>query len=778
MGWATIEQKLRPIKIAFLVNPSDKKALLKVIQLNTFLWGGRYNFIVPVYKKLPKHIKRFNTKLTAESFLSGYLSNFDPDFIVKVSNTTQYNAILIQYKEIEIEKLYSSIETSGLPEVGVGLYDLLNDFIEKELKFKRNKPIELHIPNTNNSLLMSALFGLLSSNVEEKINGEWRKYTNHRVIDCNLDNYHKLLEGNSFNLLKLSGTELERETQVNLHDQNNIFLLDINKPLDIIDFWNLRASGRRLFPFPIELINSLEALKGAKKFALKYFIKTENYRREKLEFPVSIVCSRNVDASKTKDLAEGIRKTGTRKVELVLQNWYPRMWEEWGSSKDGVTYVNYYADRERVNISIDKPEVRLEVLTPGFLNKKHFNVNANFANDINLQIYDYKGNYAEVIPVSREPFIDSMDCNDEDSWKSSRQGLTYFVVKNVYEINFKIPKSEDIFVEWLTQNDIRDISFSKSSAVSKRLIEKMDSVRETHQLAQLGSVRTLEKIGEMEFITRSELFQTLHINGILKPQNFVNWLVKVNALRFGFRLKCPLCNVYKWYSLKDLSYDIECQNCLSMFKASSDSGEFQPAYKAVGPFTTGNQTEGVFSVLLTHRFFDSILDSSVTSVFGFKSENEFEVDLGVFYRNKFLEQAYKLAFAECKTFKDFDEKDIDRMEIVANKFPGAQIVFATLKSELTSKEIELISKFAIKKRAISTSGFKPKNEVIILTGNELFSVHRVEDTWSALGDKYKEFVDNNRYDFEINFWDMTQQLYLNLGAWDEWVEKKYLMKKH
>ena len=53
MAYGTVNVRLRPIKLAFLVNPNDKNSLLKAIEINTFLWGGMYNPIIPTYRRLP-----------------------------------------------------------------------------------------------------------------------------------------------------------------------------------------------------------------------------------------------------------------------------------------------------------------------------------------------------------------------------------------------------------------------------------------------------------------------------------------------------------------------------------------------------------------------------------------------------------------------------------------------------------------------------------------------------------------------------------------------------
>jgi hypothetical protein len=36
-----------------LVDPSDRNTLLEAIQINSFLWGGLHNPIVPAYRKTP-----------------------------------------------------------------------------------------------------------------------------------------------------------------------------------------------------------------------------------------------------------------------------------------------------------------------------------------------------------------------------------------------------------------------------------------------------------------------------------------------------------------------------------------------------------------------------------------------------------------------------------------------------------------------------------------------------------------------------------------------------
>jgi hypothetical protein len=54
MAIGTLTQKLRPIRIAFLVNPMEKEKVQKAIHINSLLWGGMINPLIPCYTRLPK----------------------------------------------------------------------------------------------------------------------------------------------------------------------------------------------------------------------------------------------------------------------------------------------------------------------------------------------------------------------------------------------------------------------------------------------------------------------------------------------------------------------------------------------------------------------------------------------------------------------------------------------------------------------------------------------------------------------------------------------------
>src|SRR5437588_1904718 len=84
MSAGNLEIKLRPLRLAFLVDPSDTTAVTEAIQTCSFLWGGSFNPIIPVYRRFSKRERFVYQGTPRRSVVAGFIEAFDPDFIVPV----------------------------------------------------------------------------------------------------------------------------------------------------------------------------------------------------------------------------------------------------------------------------------------------------------------------------------------------------------------------------------------------------------------------------------------------------------------------------------------------------------------------------------------------------------------------------------------------------------------------------------------------------------------------------------------------------------------------
>jgi len=182
-------------------------------------------------------------------------------------------------------------------------------------------------------------------------------------------------------------------------------------------------------------------------------------------------------------------------------------------------------------------------------------------------------------------------------------------------------------------------------------------------------------------------------------------------------------------------------------------------------------------VLLAIDFFDDHLHSlKITPALSFESKDQngaqLEADFGILWQESlFGEVMDGVIWGECKTFGTFEQKDYKKMRLLAKQFPGSILAFCTLRTDLSQKEIKEITKIAKAGRK-QWKNERPKNPVLILTGNELMDIFGPPHCWKKKhGNKY------DRVYGLLDIADATQQIYLNLPSWKEEWYKEYEERK-
>jgi hypothetical protein len=266
-------------------------------------------------------------------------------------------------------------------------------------------------------------------------------------------------------------------------------------------------------------------------------------------------------------------------------------------------------------------------------------------------------------------------------------------------------------------------------------------------------------------------------------------------------VQCSVCTQRSWHAIDSANYDIQCPKCLSHFKlpihnpagelkwayknlgpftsppdddakeATTDTSAEMPwAYKSLGPFSAPKRGGGAYSVLLTVNFLCDHHDPATTAVLSFDAKGKdgkaLEADFMMFYRNAaFWERQTEWVFGECKTFNKFKQRDVDRMQVIADYFPNSVLVFATLCDEFSPEEKKLLLPFVNACRAYGKLD-RPRNAVLLLTGTELFSIFGPPSCWEDKAGKAKEWADARR-DFPtlLALCEATQSIYLDLEPW-------------
>ena len=768
--------KLRPIKLAFLVNPEDKVSLQQAIEINTFLWGGMYNPIIPTYKELPEEWQDAPNveKPSAQELVSGYLDNFDPIYIIPMGECSNYPIEIDYRKKLnDVSAFFTSYEQFKTPNFGISIFEVLEHFIKEEFRFHQRNPQDISIPifDQQYHLFLSSVFGELSEEFNMFFGKDFSERLEATHLPCSAINYVEFLDHQKLFFLRM--TELYIE--VNGYQKKCLFFLDAESGLDIIDFWNLRAIGWNVLPIPKQFTESNETKESLLDFITKNYLSLSR---------TTILKSRSVSEGEYQSFLDLFDDS-----DRISQTWYPRIWNVTATNSD------YEEDIRCCKLTSDTTEhdlstkISFKTLAPEFLKKWH--ETPCYANEIKWTLWDDNNTpLAGVIPgVGGElaKFIAGGGFHDE--WHLSDKSLVYLSPHSSDAINVFRPEAEAIFMKWLA---LKGWSAKLSSAgrVAKQMLQQLRGIRGADILAKKGIIKLLDKMnrsegknllekdirGKVQAIENQQsIYSKIMEKRILPP------LIESKIFQLGMRIQCPVCIQYSWYSVKDVDYELQCPKCLeSLSFPYAPKEEIKWAYRTIGPFSSSNQAHGAYSVLLTLRFFHifRFSGSVTTPIMSFTAKKngiDIEADLALFFQEeRFLYPKTELIFAECKTFNSFEDKDAQRMLDLGKQFPGAFLVFATLKESLNEDEKKILREVA----NCSQENRKNKrsfNPIMILTGTELISDTHFELSWESAEDMRATFARKHNFEvgprFLLDFCNVTQQVYLDMELSDEDYEE-------
>jgi len=109
---------------------------LEVIQINTFLWGGTFNPIIPCFKRVSKGWKdRPFRNPKSKEILAGYLDAYDPDYVVPVGTCSSRTFDVGNRQVVSSSEILTGVEEDGTPKYGIGLFEILRYSLVKGLNF-------------------------------------------------------------------------------------------------------------------------------------------------------------------------------------------------------------------------------------------------------------------------------------------------------------------------------------------------------------------------------------------------------------------------------------------------------------------------------------------------------------------------------------------------------------------------------------------------------------------------------------------------------------------
>ncbi|MCU7866766.1 MAG: hypothetical protein KZQ92_22670 [Candidatus Thiodiazotropha sp. (ex Lucinoma borealis)] len=784
MAIGTLTQKLRPVRIAFLVDPTDKDSVQQSIHINSLLWGGMFNPLIPCYKRLPKiWVDHKSKSESAFTVIKGYIEGFDPDFFVNLSGYSASQLGIEEEDIVQIEDILKSFREDSAPTVGAGIFEVLNQFIYDELRFIRKDTIDFIKPNIDgpHKLFLSSIYGDLGE-FEDLFYKNYLHDFEAKEKTISIKYYLEFAKQKYMFPRRLGAEYLEQRLRGSF-----LFYLDASVILDVIDYWNLRAAGFYVVPFPKQAENEEPVKKLAENVIESGYWP---YRHNKDRYHhASLIKSRSTKNDEIKKFSESLNIKKSEKdkgIKFSLQHWYPRIWNEWARRNTQENIIPAYSKEKDIDLLDGQNEFRIKALDPEF---DIFYANTSgprFANEIDSRIYGHDELLAQAIPLGGEHLSHIIGKYSLREWRISKTGPVYMSNQTNWSISYEPPLAEPVMKAWFKEQGW-DVELSPSGKIAKQMINQLGGIWGISNLKHEKLIKLFQDLNNKDFVSENDfkgrIARIVNEDSVwIERDQFIQKLLEKNIFQLGVQIVCPTCTQKTWYSLEGVSNAIQCSSCLNDYNIQSIGlDEKQWAYKATGTFGLPKQAYGAYSVLLTLHTLTRDHHEKVTPMLSFdakKGNKEIEADLCLFTEKEFRDETIQeLVFAECKTYNKFEKKDIERMKTLAKEFPGSVLVLATMRENLTNAEKRMIKPLVNSGRRHWKSE-QTYNPVIILTGTELFSNRGIPHCWKDKEGRAGEIEKERFYSRNLSdIADATQQIYLDMKPYHEWRAEQWQKRR-
>lgn len=747
-----INKRLRPIRFGFLVRPNDKSSLLKVFRINTCLWGGQYNPIIPFFNRVPSWWTAHKAIYSAQQIIKGYLDYFEPDILVETERGMAKQYGYDKNRIISVNEILQSSEPKYLEGYGQSTNDIYRYLYEKEFRFQhKNEPTAWLFKNNKESrnLFLACLCGDFPSEPNHQYFKENFQYVfSPEIKEFDVENLINYYAQTTITPLNIANTALD----VNYNHDNTPFLyvFDLLKSRDLIDYWNLRSVCQNTIAIPKQWLSKAE------KFC-KRFIE-QNHRPlpgnpNGVMIRPTVMFSRSIEMSEGQALHKQYLFIKKKDINTV-QYWYPSLWSESPKATVRRTRAMLCSEEKREECQINSDNVNKSVyfdgLSPKFSEKHNLSLcKFPWANILQLDSSRINEDVATVFPcLYRNSGYIKFKYNLADPIFYSKEGLTTFPEGSGSLNYLNLFTNYEAVRFWFKSMNVIDVSMSPSGKATTQIIKTLGGFLNLWSISSKDIIKLLNSISQSDTKTmpvkefRNKINKaSAHVAGSLHKNRKFEVLVDKKATELGVELHCHKCDNWGWYQVGKLNTVLTCSFCfkdLHFPVCYPDNTEYLKwSCRVVGPFALNHYAKGGYATALSLKFFNSFsrlsFENNITWSAGVKLQleknKEIEVDFLIWYQDKdslSLNHDAKFIFGEAKSYgyngEAFSQTDVDRMRELAERFPGSYLVFSTFKESLSKSERILISKLAKWERAFVGDGNDTmKAYVIVLTGTELFA---------------------------------------------------------
>lgn len=795
MSTVSAQISLRPLRIGFLVDPTDREAISRALRTATCLWGGMMCPLIPVMKRLPPAWRGESFRRpTPTKITRGYLQFFEPDAFVQTADGQFESAGLSTNKLWRDRSRFRSIndlvETEPGREpyikIGVSSHHVYQHLFMEEFQFKKRRDPRILMFNGGDRIgtaFFEACYGMFPAGDDlDYIPRCYQQAFEAETTTPSVEAWHAIERREAGYPLYYTIRGIDQRFERSWDE--TIFIFDPLHPGDVIDFWNARLFTRDVLP-----VNShwLPQSRDLILEAIRQSYRPLPTNRHGVMISTTIQLGRSLDPRSVVEALQ-LQDAGLPDGSVSLQPWYPPIWMPPSDDRMS-TPVAAPLIAKHQEIQLTPPEnessVRLPQLSPDFL--EFTRSRPGWVNVVRTRYYGENNTYAEAMPSATLIDSDRYPPRSHVFQIPTREGHLTFHDFSHDGTSFVLTTMQDAIFGWLGAHGI-EAKPSDAGRVAEQVIASVGGLTGAVLLAHPEAIQQFDNMARSratrsdgnseEFPARTATIGQL--TAMMQKISKKLWgrhltlerFIDAGVLQLGISVRCSHCTKENWYSLDDIAFDIRCERCLKTFSYPQgkipNRGSWK--YRVIGPFATPHFAQGGYSVALTLRFLQNEIGSMEEFTYSTSLEltcddKQFETDFFAWHAKHPFTRAARdpvLLVGECKSFgaELFKKADLDRLKQLGELLPGAYLVVSTLKRSLGASEARMLRSLARWgwKRARSD---RPPSRVIVLTGTELFAIGPLSKAWEEAGGELLKAAQQYSYIFDFDtLAQATQQAHL------------------
>lgn len=701
-----IRQRLRPSRYAFLVNEGDNTPALLAASLNAALWGGIYNPIVP---------------LTPVESRDGLLKEFDPDSLINLSGADLPADVGARYEHRiiatgDLVRTDNGTKRRGLG-FGFNILPIIRHVHEKEVRFAAEPTrATLLVPDPAEGWPEFVAFAYgsfqwlpeMDTNFEEAFRNGLRAKTINLSDRTPPPDYEDLVLPIDFTRYGLQSWGGSANFSSHI-----IYIADHQILPDLIEFWNIRATGRSVLFVPVAAYRAFEPLIRFVAAEGRYTINQQVENHADLQRGPSVT-----DAV----FDEVCAWIGTLDLgPLTKRVRRPRFGMEIEFYVGDIHAADIQASEgEEISILENERMMPVKMISPPFLDEQGTR-KGEFTWSVDVSM---TGGYLRpewMFSFPDEPAVEAVVRRAVIAMPSEvRLGHRGLVLQEDWpRSNLQlIPvRTKDVFGALFQQAGL-EAEPSEPGQYAEGIIKKMGSLHGDCRVFKIRGVREiLDRLGNGSTLTKGNMYQIV-MSEVPDKDGQKNWrpelysdlilrygqrgpldfgtifdvLLEARIIRPGFVLECRSCSKRDWYHVSEFDEEYTCRYCFTRQRVNFASPQ-EWQYKADGLFQIPDSAQGSVAVIISMWRFSDLTHLNgryVTSQNLVAKDNghRYEIDYA-FLVTGIFDTSYELVLGQAARFGDFTDDEMRRTVELADRFTRKPyLAFSTLKDRYSDAERE------------------------------------------------------------------------------------------